>query len=117
MNLAYAAADIIVSRAGAISISELCLVGKPVILIPSPNVTDDHQTKNARALEKVNAAILLNDQEAERTLFDKIGALQTDQPKQQMLSENIRKMAMNDAADKIADEALRMIKSGETEIK
>ena len=113
MNLAYAAADIIVSRAGAISISELCLVGKPVILIPSPNVTDDHQTKNARALETVNAAILLNDQEAVRTLFDKIGALQTDHRLQQMLSGNIRKMAKNDAADKIADEALSIINDRE----
>jgi UDP-N-acetylglucosamine--N-acetylmuramyl-(pentapeptide) pyrophosphoryl-undecaprenol N-acetylglucosamine transferase len=110
MNLAFAAADIIISRAGAITISELCIVGKPVILIPSPNVTDDHQTKNARALASKNAAILLKNSEAEDKLFEKITELISDQPLQQLLSENIRKLAVIDAADKIAKEALSMIK-------
>jgi UDP-N-acetylglucosamine--N-acetylmuramyl-(pentapeptide) pyrophosphoryl-undecaprenol N-acetylglucosamine transferase len=109
MNLAFAAADVIVSRAGAISISELCIVGKPVILIPSPNVTDDHQTKNAKALASMNAAIFLKDNEAESKLFMTITELLSDQPLQQLLSESIRKMAVNDAAEKIADEALSMI--------
>jgi UDP-N-acetylglucosamine--N-acetylmuramyl-(pentapeptide) pyrophosphoryl-undecaprenol N-acetylglucosamine transferase len=110
MNLAFAAADIIISRAGAITISELCIVGKPVILIPSPNVTDDHQTKNARALASKNAAILMKNSEAEEQLFEKITELISDQPLQQLLSENIRKLAVTDAADKIAKEALSMIK-------
>ena len=110
MNLAFAAADIIISRAGAITISELCIVGKPVILIPSPNVTDDHQTKNAKALASKNAAILLKNSEAEDKLFEKITELISDQPLQQLLSENIRKLAVIDAADKIAKEALSLIK-------
>jgi UDP-N-acetylglucosamine--N-acetylmuramyl-(pentapeptide) pyrophosphoryl-undecaprenol N-acetylglucosamine transferase len=110
MNLAFAAADLIISRAGAIAISELCIVGKPVILIPSPNVTDDHQTKNAKALVSKNAAILLRNSEAEEKLFEKITELISDQPLQQILSENIRKLAVIGAADKIAEEALRMIK-------
>ena len=110
MNLAFAAADIIISRAGAIAISELCIVGKPVILIPSPNVTDDHQTKNAKSLASRNAAILLKNSEAEYRLFKMITELISDQPLQQLLSENIRKLAVIDAADKIAEEALRMIR-------
>jgi UDP-N-acetylglucosamine--N-acetylmuramyl-(pentapeptide) pyrophosphoryl-undecaprenol N-acetylglucosamine transferase len=110
MNLAFAAADLIISRAGAIAISELCIVGKPVILIPSPNVTDDHQTKNAKALSSVNAALLLKNSEAEARLFEKITELISDQPLQQMLSENIRKLAVADAADNIAEAALKMIK-------
>jgi UDP-N-acetylglucosamine--N-acetylmuramyl-(pentapeptide) pyrophosphoryl-undecaprenol N-acetylglucosamine transferase len=111
MNLAFAAADIIVSRAGAIAISELCIVGKPVILIPSPNVTDDHQTKNARALESRNAAILLKNSEAENTLFEKITELIGDRNLQRLLSENIRKLAVFDAAEKIAGEAFSMIRT------
>jgi UDP-N-acetylglucosamine--N-acetylmuramyl-(pentapeptide) pyrophosphoryl-undecaprenol N-acetylglucosamine transferase len=110
MNLAFAAADLIISRAGAIAISELCIVGKPVILIPSPNVTDDHQTKNAKALASRNAAILLKNSEAEEKLFEKITELISDQPLQQLLSENISKLAVIGAADKIAEEALKMIK-------
>jgi UDP-N-acetylglucosamine--N-acetylmuramyl-(pentapeptide) pyrophosphoryl-undecaprenol N-acetylglucosamine transferase len=109
MDLAFAAADVIVSRAGAISISELCIVGKPVILIPSPNVTDDHQTKNAKSLASMNAAVFLKDNEAESKLFETITELLSNQPLQQLLSESIGKMAVNDAAEKIADEALRMI--------
>jgi UDP-N-acetylglucosamine--N-acetylmuramyl-(pentapeptide) pyrophosphoryl-undecaprenol N-acetylglucosamine transferase len=111
MNLAFAAADIIVSRAGAIAISELCIVGKPVILIPSPNVTDDHQTKNARALESRNAAILLKNSEAENFLFEKITELIADRNLQRLLSENIRKLAVFDAAEKIAGEAFSMIRT------
>jgi UDP-N-acetylglucosamine--N-acetylmuramyl-(pentapeptide) pyrophosphoryl-undecaprenol N-acetylglucosamine transferase len=110
MNFAYAAADIIISRAGAIAISELCIVGKPVILIPSPNVTDDHQTKNAKSLASRNAAILLKNSEAENRLFEKITELISDKPLQKSLSENISKLAVFDAADKIAEVALSMIK-------
>ena len=70
MDYAYAAADIIISRAGAGTISELCLVGKPVILIPSPNVAEDHQTKNAMALSEKDAAVLIPDDQAEKSLVD-----------------------------------------------
>jgi UDP-N-acetylglucosamine--N-acetylmuramyl-(pentapeptide) pyrophosphoryl-undecaprenol N-acetylglucosamine transferase len=111
MNLAFAAADIIISRAGAITLSELCIVGKPVILIPSPNVTDDHQTKNAKALVSRNAAILLKNSESEGKLFEKITELISDLPLQKTLSENIRKLAVINAADKIAEEAFGMIKN------
>jgi UDP-N-acetylglucosamine--N-acetylmuramyl-(pentapeptide) pyrophosphoryl-undecaprenol N-acetylglucosamine transferase len=109
MNLAFSAADIIVSRAGAIAISELCIVGKPVILIPSPNVTDDHQTKNAQALSMENAAILLKNSEAEGGLFKTITDLIANRPLQKSLSENIRKMAVTDASVQIANEALKLI--------
>jgi UDP-N-acetylglucosamine--N-acetylmuramyl-(pentapeptide) pyrophosphoryl-undecaprenol N-acetylglucosamine transferase len=108
MDLAFAAAEIIISRAGAIAISELCIVGKPVILIPSPNVTDDHQTKNAKALSEVNAAILLRNSEAEEKLFGEITNLIKDKSLQQSLSGNIRKLAVVDAAEKIAEEALKL---------
>ena len=113
MSLAYAASDIIVSRAGAISISELCMAGKPTILIPSPNVTDDHQAKNARALERANAAILLTDSEAEDGLLEKINALNSDLPLQQILSAGIRGLAIPDAADRIAEEGIRLTKHKE----
>lgn len=108
MDYAYAAADIILSRAGAGTISELCLVGKPVILIPSPNVAEDHQTKNAKALSNKNAAVLVADNEAIRTLVDEAVALISDQKRRNLLSENIRKMADRDADKKIAEEVLKI---------
>lgn len=108
MNLAFAAADIIVSRAGAIAISELCIVGKPVILIPSPNVTDDHQTKNAKAITSKDAAILLRNSEAEEKLFERINELISDEALRQRLSENIKKLAVADAAERIAGEAIKL---------
>jgi UDP-N-acetylglucosamine--N-acetylmuramyl-(pentapeptide) pyrophosphoryl-undecaprenol N-acetylglucosamine transferase len=89
MDYAYAAADIIVSRAGAGTISELCLVGKPVILIPSPNVAEDHQTRNAEALSTRNAAVLIADKQAAKTLVDEAIKLISDKSKRDMLSENI----------------------------
>jgi UDP-N-acetylglucosamine--N-acetylmuramyl-(pentapeptide) pyrophosphoryl-undecaprenol N-acetylglucosamine transferase len=108
MDYAYAAADIILSRAGAGTISELCLVGKPVILIPSPNVAEDHQTKNAKALSDKNAALLITDNEAIRTLVDEAVALVSDQKRRNILSENIRKMADRDADIRIAEEVLKI---------
>jgi UDP-N-acetylglucosamine--N-acetylmuramyl-(pentapeptide) pyrophosphoryl-undecaprenol N-acetylglucosamine transferase len=81
MDYAYAAADIIVSRAGAGTISELCLVGKPVILIPSPNVAEDHQTRNAEALSSRNAALLIEDIRASKTLVDEAIKLISDKSK------------------------------------
>jgi len=108
MDYAYAAADIIVSRAGAGTISELCLVGKPVILIPSPNVAEDHQTKNAKALSDKNAAILITDDQAVKTLVSESIRLISDKNKRDLLSENILKMADRDADIRIAEEVLKL---------
>ncbi len=108
MDLAYAAADIIVSRAGAGTISELCLVGKPVILIPSPNVAEDHQTQNARALSEREAALLLPDNQALKMLVDEAIALISDKKKRERFSENILKMADRDADIRIAEEVLKL---------
>lgn len=108
MDLAYASADIVISRAGAIAISELCIAGKPSILIPSPNVAEDHQTKNARALESKGSAIMINDTEAEELLFQTMIRLSGDESLQIRLQENISRLAIPDAADKIADEALQL---------
>jgi UDP-N-acetylglucosamine--N-acetylmuramyl-(pentapeptide) pyrophosphoryl-undecaprenol N-acetylglucosamine transferase len=110
MDYAYAAADIIVSRAGAGTISELCLVGKPAILIPSPNVAEDHQTRNARALSDKEAAVLIPDNEAARTLADEAIKLIADRDRRRRLSENILKMADRDADNRIAREVLKLIR-------
>lgn len=111
MDLAYAAADIIVSRAGALSVSELCIVGKPVIFIPSPNVAEDHQTKNALAICEKNAALLLKESEAS-TLFEPalLGLLQ-DAGKRDTLSENIKKLARPNATKDIVDEIEKLIRA------
>jgi UDP-N-acetylglucosamine--N-acetylmuramyl-(pentapeptide) pyrophosphoryl-undecaprenol N-acetylglucosamine transferase len=108
MDYAYAAADIIVSRAGAGTISELCLVGKPVILIPSPNVAEDHQTRNAEALSKNNAAMLITDSKAAKTLVDEAIKLISDKKRRDSYSENILKMADRDADIRIAKEVLKL---------
>ena len=108
MDYAFAAADIIVSRAGAGTISELCLVGKPVILIPSPNVAEDHQTRNAEALSRNDAAILIPDNQAEEILVDEAIRLALDASEKALLSRNIRKMADRDADIKIANEILKL---------
>ncbi len=108
MEMAYAAADIIVSRAGAGTISELAVVGKPVILVPSPNVTGDHQTKNAQALVNENAAIHIADHESEARLADECIRLLMDEKKIDVLSQNIKKLAIPDAAERIAKEILSL---------
>ena len=109
MHLAYGAADVVISRAGALSISELCLVGKPVVLVPSPNVAEDHQTQNALALVNKGAAILVKDAEARETLIDQVLQLLADEKKQEQLKENIVKLGRKDAADKIAEEVIKLI--------
>ncbi|MDR2911376.1 MAG: undecaprenyldiphospho-muramoylpentapeptide beta-N-acetylglucosaminyltransferase [Bacteroidales bacterium] len=109
MDLAYAAADVIVSRAGAGTISELCLVGKPVILIPSPNVAEDHQTKNAKALADKNAAILMPDSMIAENLTDSIIDLLGNTAKRKELSENILKMAEKDADKRIAEVIFKLV--------
>jgi len=104
MDLAYSIADLIISRAGAGSISEFCLLGKPVILVPSPNVAEDHQTKNAEALLKKNAAILIPDQDSVKSLIPQTLEVINDDRRLKELSENILKLALPDASSKIVSE-------------
>lgn len=108
MDYAYAAADIIVSRAGAGTISELCLVGKPVILVPSPNVAEDHQTKNALSLSYCDAAVLVRDEDAVKHLVDIASNLISNKEERKFLSENIKKMADRDSDIRIAEEVLKI---------
>ncbi len=113
MDLAYTAADIIVSRAGAIAISELCIIGKPVILIPSPNVAEDHQTKNAEALVRKSAALILKDNDAVENLFNLLRSLAENDELQDDLSRNIKTMALPDASVVIAEETMKLIRKKE----
>ena len=110
MDMAYAVADLIIARAGAGTISELCLVGKPVILVPSPNVAEDHQTKNAMALVKNNAAVLVKDVNAKQELIPKALKLLQEKEQLERLSAEIKKLAMPHAAEIIADEVLKLVK-------
>lgn len=109
MDLAYNAADLIVSRAGALSLSEICLVGKPSLLVPSPNVAEDHQTKNALALVERNAAIMIKDSEAGEKLVDTACKLILEKGKLKELSENALKLAKPNATSGIVDELLKLI--------
>ena len=108
MGAAYKAADLVISRAGASSISEFCLIGKPVILVPSPNVAEDHQTKNAMALVDKDAALYVSDADAPAQVIGL--ALQTvkDDARLGSLAVNIRKLGLPDSADVIADEVVRL---------
>ena len=108
MSLAYAAADVVISRAGALSIAELCLVQKPAVLVPSPNVAEDHQTKNAKALVDANAAIMIRDEQAEEKLASKTISLVRDTEMKLVLTSNIGKLARPNAADDIASEVLKL---------
>ena len=108
MGTAYKAADLVISRAGAGSISEFCLISKPVILVPSPNVAEDHQTKNAMALSSKDAAVLVKDVEAPQQLLQMALDIVNDDIKLKSLSENIGKMALNNSAEIIADEVIKL---------
>lgn len=110
MDLAYEVADVIISRAGAISISELSIVGKPVILMPSPNVTEDHQTFNAQALVDKSAALMVRDAEAGEKLIPAVLVLLNDNEQQETLSTNIKRLAIPNATERIVDEIIRLIK-------
>lgn len=110
MDLAYAAADVIISRAGASSISELCIIGKPAILVPSPNVAEDHQTKNAMALVNKQAAKIVTDAEAEQQLIATALALLSNKEEQLILSGNIEKLALYNSSDHIVDEIIKELK-------
>ena len=109
MDMAYRAADLVVSRAGASSISELQLLGKPAILVPSPNVAEDHQTKNALALANRDAAIMVRDADAASNLVETMLTTVTDGNQLATLGSNVLKMALHDAAERIVDEVDRII--------
>ncbi|MBA4055726.1 MAG: undecaprenyldiphospho-muramoylpentapeptide beta-N-acetylglucosaminyltransferase [Marivirga sp.] len=109
MDLAYAAADVVVSRSGALAVSEICIAKKPVILVPSPNVAEDHQTKNAKALVDKGAALMVLDKEADVKLVDEALKLLFDQQLGGKLSENISKLARPDATSSIVNEIEKLI--------
>lgn len=109
MDLAYNAADIIISRSGASTIGELCIVGKPAVLVPFPYAAEDHQTFNAKALVKHNAALMVSNAEAGEKLIATVIELLNDDTLQKTLSENIKQLAITHADDKIADEILTLV--------
>lgn len=111
VDLAYAAADVVIARAGALTISELCLVGKPAVLVPSPNVAEDHQTKNAQALSQIGAARCIKDVEAVEKMLPEALMILQNEALSFSLSENIRPLGKPNAAKAIADEVLAIAKA------
>ena len=109
MDLACASADFVISRAGASSVSELCVVGKPVIFIPSPNVSEDHQTKNAIAITKNNAALLIAEKNLESSFESEFSIVLNSKSQQELLSENIKKLALREATKTIVDEIEKLL--------
>ena len=110
MEYAYEAADLVISRAGALTISELCIVAKPVIFVPSPNVAEDHQTKNAMALVDQGAAEFVSDGDAVTQLVDKALELINNNDRLETLSENIGALALPNATRDIANKVLSLVK-------
>lgn len=110
MDLAYAIADVVVGRSGAGTVSELCLIGKPAVFVPSPNVAEDHQTKNAMALVRKDAALLVPDSEAVTALFPVVEQLLADPARMQRMAANIKALGIADSADRIVDELLAVVK-------
>lgn len=110
MDLAYAVADLLVSRAGAGTISELCVAGKATIFVPSPNVAEDHQTHNAMALVEKDAALMVRDADADANLLDTVEGLLPDEARLADLEKNILKLARKDASEVIAREVLKLVK-------
>ena len=110
MDLVYAAADVVISRSGASSVSELCIVGKPTIFIPSQNVAEDHQTKNAKAISDKNGAILIKESELETQFETIFSDLISNESKQSELSQNIKKIAKPNATKDIVEEIIKLIK-------
>ncbi len=109
MDMAYAAADLIISRAGAISVSELCVVGKPVIFIPSPNVSEDHQAKNARSIADQKGAIVIREEDLDIDFENEFSKLVTSAEKQEKLAQNIKKLALANATGDIVDEVEKLL--------
>jgi UDP-N-acetylglucosamine--N-acetylmuramyl-(pentapeptide) pyrophosphoryl-undecaprenol N-acetylglucosamine transferase len=110
MDMAYAAADVIISRAGASSVSELCIVGKPTLFIPSPNVAEDHQTKNANAIVDKGGAVLIKEADLDVDFENKFSQIVHSNEKQNELSENIKKLALINATKDIVDEVEKLLK-------
>ena len=110
MDLAYAAADVVVGRAGAGTISELCLVGRPAVFVPSPNVAEDHQTKNATALVEKNAAMMVRDVDAVQNVFPVVEQLLADPERMESMRLNMLKLGVPDAADRIVNEIIDVVK-------
>jgi len=110
MDYAYAAADFVISRAGASSVSELCIVGKPVIFIPSPNVAEDHQTKNAMSIVNRDAAMIIKEEDLDADFENKFSQLVASPEKQKELGDNIKKLALINATKDIADEVEKLLK-------
>lgn len=111
MRMAYAAANVIISRAGAISVSELCIVGKPTIFIPSPNVAEDHQTKNAKAVADKNAAILIREKELDTRFQSQFSELMTNDELRKTLGKNIETLALSNATNTIVNEVEKLLKN------
>ncbi len=109
MASAYAAADIVISRAGASSVSELCIVGKPVIFVPSPNVAEDHQTKNAMAIVENDAAMIIKEEDLDADFENKFSQLIASSDRQKVLGENIKKLALVNATKDIVDEVEKLL--------
>ena len=112
MDLAYAAADVVISRAGAISVSELCAVGKPVIFIPSPNVAEDHQVKNAKAIVDKKAAMMIKEEDLNADFENKFSQLIANPNRQKELGENIKSLALVNATNQIVDEVEKLLNKG-----
>lgn len=109
MDLAYAASDVVISRAGALSVSELSIAGKPTIFVPSPNVAEDHQSKNAKAMVDNDAAILVKDVDAREQLINRAIELINDEARKEILQKNIKAMAKPNAAEEIVEEIVKLI--------
>ncbi len=109
MDLAYTVADIVLSRAGAIAISELCIAGNPLVLVPLPTAAEDHQTKNAMALKEKDAALVIRDDELDEKLSMTLLSLLKDEGRQKVMRENILKLAKPDATEKIVDEVIKLL--------
>lgn len=113
MELAYAAADVIISRAGAGAIAELCIVGKPTVFIPSPNVAEDHQTKNAMAVSGKGAAIMVRENELDTEFEKEFGAMMRSEEERKKMAEKLRALALPEATERIADGIMDVIKKGD----
>ena len=109
IDLAYQVADVVISRAGALSVSELCLIGKPTILVPSPNVAEDHQRKNAMSIVENDGAIMIEDKDAKDRLVSEAIELLDDKEKMERLSTNILKLGKPNATEDIADIVMKII--------
>jgi UDP-N-acetylglucosamine--N-acetylmuramyl-(pentapeptide) pyrophosphoryl-undecaprenol N-acetylglucosamine transferase len=110
MDLVYAAADVVISRSGASSVSELCIVGKPVLFIPSPNVAEDHQAKNAQAIVNKGGALLLRETQLDTQFQPVFADLLSNEDKQQKLGESIKKLAKVNATQDIVEEIVKLLK-------